>query len=240
MNNFQVKAILLDLDNTLVDTKGADTKAYSKVENYICTNYQHFNSKEAILAFQKLLKEKEIDPDGIKTPDEWRTGLWQTALGSDVSLALASEVYQLWKDTRIEGIFFTKEIKSFLRALRLKYKLLLLTNGDSVIQRSKIKQCNARDYFDGMVISGDEPHAKPHISIFEKSFKMLSVTSTECIMVGDSLATDIEGGINSDCLATVWINPGGHPPASSAPKPHYTISSILELTNVLDKIANKS
>ncbi|XP_033125860.1 N-acylneuraminate-9-phosphatase-like [Anneissia japonica] len=240
MTGSHIKGLLLDLDNTLVDTKGADVNAYSKVEHYLSTNCKNCDPKAVIKHFQKLLKEKEIDPDGIKSADDWRTSLWQTALSDNACQKTSSEIYQLWKDTRIEGIFFTEEVQSLLKQLRSEYKLLLLTNGDSVIQRAKIKQCRAEEYFESIVISGDEPHPKPHPSIFEKSFKMLSVFPDECVMIGDSLATDIQGGINSNCRATVFVNPGGQPPVNSTcPKPHYTIESILELPRILDEIADK-
>lgn len=62
-------------------------------------------------------------------------------------------------------------------------------------------------------------------------FTFPQVKPCECVMVGDKLETDVQGGVNSG-MVTVWLNGRGR----TAPRdlqPDYTIDQILEVTTVL-------
>ena len=56
------------------------------------------------------------------------------------------------------------------------------------------------------------------------------------VVVGDTLETDIQGGLNAGLKATVWINKNGVVPLKSSPTPHYIVSSVLELPALLHSI----
>ena len=53
-------------------------------------------------------------------------------------------------------------------------------------------------------------------------------------MVGDSLTSDIQGGINAG-IATCWVNPT-HAPADPYILPDYEIESITQLDALLEKL----
>ncbi|XP_072168049.1 N-acylneuraminate-9-phosphatase-like [Diadema setosum] len=232
----RIAAVIFDLDNTLIWTKQSDANAFVQVTRFIKKEIPSSNAEEIVATFRKLLLAAEKDPDNKVPIDEWRTALWKKALNSNQNEEFASRVYQLWKKLRLEGLYFDEEVKLLLKSLRLKYKLALLTNGDSQVQREKIAQIGAEDYFDEIIISGDHAEAKPHPSIFKTSCKLLGVESAQCIMVGDSQDTDIQGGTNAKMLATVWINPHGKQPSQDFVKPDYTIKSVLELDGVLNQL----
>ena len=54
--------------------------------------------------------------------------------------------------------------------------------------------------------------------------------------VGDSLTADIQGGINAELAATVWVNRNGVPLPSDAPKPSHTIAHVTELSMLLENL----
>lgn len=60
---------------------------------------------------------------------------------------------------------------------------------------------------------------------------------TQALHVGDSLASDIQGGINARLGGTVWVNPAGAPPPLGGPQPTFTVRCITELPGVLDRMA---
>jgi phosphoglycolate phosphatase-like HAD superfamily hydrolase len=48
-------------------------------------------------------------------------------------------------------------------------------------------------YFDAVVVSGDEPHAKPHRHMFDTALQRCGGTSmARVVMVGDSITADIK------------------------------------------------
>ncbi|XP_070578953.1 N-acylneuraminate-9-phosphatase-like [Ptychodera flava] len=240
-NDANIKLLIFDLDNTLVDTKRADKLAFEEVKNFLQKECPNLDVDGVVSLFRKYVTEAEVDPEEKISVDEWRTHLWGKAIGNGYvsSNGLDKQVYSKWKEMRLKEIFFTEEVKDLLVRLRQKYKLTLMTNGDSTVQHEKVAVCSAEEYFDSIIVSGDYPHAKPHPSIYEVAFKQFSVLPSECVMIGDSLKTDIEGGLNSGLFATVWINPNSAEPSGFDPEPCYSIPSVLLLEGVLTNMHSK-
>ncbi|XP_077995562.1 N-acylneuraminate-9-phosphatase-like [Glandiceps talaboti] len=239
-NGVDIKLLIFDLDNTLVETKNADKLAVQEVKKLLKQECPDNDVDKVVCTYKKYLSETEIDPENKLPVDEWRTKLWTKAIsnGSPVSSDLPAKVYTLWKETRLKNIYFTQEIKDLLERLRQKYKLALMTNGDSKVQSEKVAVSNAEAYFDSIIISGDYEHAKPHPSIYDVAFKQFSVSPKQCVMIGDNLKTDIAGGLNSGLYANIWINPTGQEPSGCDPEPCYSLSNVLLLEDVLKDLGN--
>ncbi|KAG7229973.1 hypothetical protein INR49_009693 [Caranx melampygus] len=145
---------------------------------------------------QKLLHEN-FDPAAGRSIDDVRVGHWeesiQETMGSDSPPSLAAECYYLWKNSRLELLSLSPQISDLLKELRSRYKLLVLTNGETQTQREKVEAVGCEEFFDAVVIGGEHEEQKPSLSIFTLCFSMLGVEAQDCIMVGDSLDTDIKG-----------------------------------------------
>lgn len=129
-----------------------------------------------------------------------------------------------------------EDVKTMLTELRKEVYLLLLTNGDRQTQREKIDACACQSYFDAIVVGGEQKEEKPAPSIFHYCCDLLGVQPGDCVMVGDTLETDIQGGLSAGLKATVWINKNSIVPLKSSPIPHYIVSSVLELPALLQSI----
>lgn len=230
-----ISAILFDLDNTLVDTAGAGKVAIHEVSELLKRKLDRANISDICERFIRKLLKESFNPSAGQTIDEVRINHWHEALqeaGVYPGQDLASECYYIWKKTRLQTLSLPPDVLVLLESLKSSFKLLLLTNGDSQTQREKIEAVGCEDLFDAVVVGGEHAEQKPAASIFIHCFELLGVKPQECIMVGDSLDTDIQGGINAGVRATVWINKEG----ASAPQnitPDYNIPSVLDLPNVL-------
>lgn len=184
---------------------------------------------------QKLFLES-FDPSAGRTIDEVRVGHWdesiQEAVGSS-SPSLAAQCYYLWKTSRQEVLRLSPETSNLLKQLGSTYKLLLLTNGVAQVQREKVKAVGCEEFFDAIVIGGEHAEQKPFLSIFTLCFSMLGVEAKDCVVVGDTLDTDIQGGFNAGVRATVWISSAGGPVPNGSVEPDYTIPTVLDLPHVL-------
>ena len=117
--------------------------------------------------------------------------------------------------------------------------MLLSTDGHRDIQRAKLaapKIAGALGKFDHIIVGGEQPFEKPHPSIFETALKLVSVEAKDVIHVGDSLTTDIGGGIAANLRATVWVNASGKPPPEGRPEPTFEVSTVFELPGVIEKL----
>ncbi|XP_006638877.2 N-acylneuraminate-9-phosphatase [Lepisosteus oculatus] len=236
MGSNGLKAILFDLDNTLIDTAGVGKIAIQKVHRLLKDTFGHEDHIGEICdRFKLKLLHESFDPT-VSTIDDVRTSYWDQAIreikGTSPSPTLAPACYELWKTTRLQHLAVPDPVRGTLEELRKKYKLLLLTNGDSQTQREKIEAVQCGDLFDAVVVGGEHPEQKPALSIFLHCFDILAVKPSECIMVGDSLDTDIQGGSTAGVRATVWVSANDRP--ASAVTPDYTIATVLELPRILE------
>uniref|UniRef100_A0A673TJI6 N-acetylneuraminic acid phosphatase n=1 Tax=Suricata suricatta TaxID=37032 RepID=A0A673TJI6_SURSU len=226
----QVRAVFFDLDNTLIDTAGASRKGMLEVTSRLP---RWLYTVPVSIA---LLKEAYC----LSRSCRFRTLHWEEAIqetkGGAANRKLAEECYFLWKSTRLQHMILPEDVKAMLTELRKEVRLLLLTNGDRQTQREKIEACACQSYFDAIVVGGEQKEEKPSPSIFYYCCNLLGVQPDDCVMVGDTLETDIQGGLNAGLKATVWINKNGIMPLKSSPMPHYIVSSVLELPAVLQSI----
>lgn len=133
----------------------------------------------------------------------------------------------------MEVLSLSPQTSKLLKQLRTSYKLLLLTNGAAEVQREKVKAVGCEEFFDAIVIGGEHGEQKPFPSIFTSCFNTLNIKAEDCVVVGDDLDTDIQGGVNAGVRATVWISSAGGRIPNGAVKPDYIIATVLDLPGVL-------
>jgi len=111
-----------------------------------------------------------------------------------------------------------------------KVRMYIVTNGIGFIQRERQKRSGLLPFFDGCFISEDMGYEKPDVRYFEKAASSIENFSKEhTLIVGDSLSSDIRGGINFG-IDTCWYNPKGMTaPDDMAEKITYTVKSFKEI-----------
>ncbi len=125
----------------------------------------------------------------------------------------------------IEGAFET------LAALHPACKMLVLTNGLSKVQRARLAGSPIEPFISALVISQEVGAAKPAAAIFDAAFAMVgNPAKTKVLMVGDSLTSDIRGGIQYG-IDTCWFNPQGEPRPEDMPITYEirSLPGLLEL-----------
>lgn len=119
-----------------------------------------------------------------------------------------------------------------LRALRETYRFAIVTNGLQAVQRSRLARSEIREYIDELIISEEVRAAKPKAEFFEAAFARMGYPDrSEVLLIGDSLTSDMRGGVDYG-LATCWYNPAGEPRPADLPITH-EISHLCELLEIL-------
>lgn len=107
----------------------------------------------------------------------------------------------------------------------------VVTNG-APEQRVKLEVAQLARYFDSVVISSDYGVRKPDAALFRLAMDELRAErDSQAVMVGDDLATDIEGGLRAGLL-TVWVS-GGRTRHPDAPVPTHTVRDVVEAGRLL-------
>ena len=116
-----------------------------------------------------------------------------------------------------------------------KYRLFLASNGTPVVQQGRMTSADLYPYFEQSFISEEIGYNKPAKEYFQIAFSRIpGFDPAECVMVGDSLTGDIQGGKNAG-LRTVWVNPH-HKVAPDHLKPDYEIEYLADLPKLLEEI----
>lgn len=216
----QPKAILFDLDDTLIERDGM-LEAFS--HPFLHHFFPDATGDEYTQIYETFIR---LDNGGYTTRPElfhkMYAALGKTAPPPD------EEMLTYWNTRFADHIVFIPGAETILRALKAGGRLLgLITNGNPVLQNSKIDRTGFRSLFDHILVSGTFGCDKPDPRIFRASLDALHVTADDAIYIGDNLVNDIYGahGIG---MKAVWANYSGLA-NHTAYSPDFEIHAITEL-----------
>lgn len=198
----KLRAVIFDIDNTLVNRKVAFLRLCHYFIDKYGDKYPYRCSKQELIDYFI-----EIDQNGYGKLEDMVPKLakfWKLPLSP-----------QEFIDER--NLVFGKmtvpypETCEVLDILKNKYKLGVITNGFSSVQREKIRTAGIEDYFDDIIVSGELEFEKPDTRIFMLSCEHLKVSPEEAIYVGDYYPNDIAGAMKAKIMP-IWIceNPDEH------------------------------
>ena len=117
-------------------------------------------------------------------------------------------------------------------------RIYIITNGATVNARGRIASTGLDRYIDGLFVSEDMGVAKPSKAYFDMCLKQIGEPKESCIVIGDSLSSDMLGAKNYS-LASVWFTPQGD--VQSAMREYdidYCANNYDELFDTLKKWAS--
>lgn len=228
-----VEFLFLDLDDTILDFHKAEHIALGKTlqafglspnEDVMC-RYSQINR-----AHWERLERKELSREQVLV------GRF-AVLFSEYGITVDPErVARCYEDYLSVGHYFLPGAEDALESLSQKYKLYLASNGTAKVQAGRLKSANISHYFAEIFVSQDIGADKPDKLYFDRcAEKIPGYDPHKAMMVGDSLTSDILGGLNAG-MQTVWVNPNhnSHPENIC---PDYEIESISQLEELLDTLA---
>ena len=133
-------------------------------------------------------------------------------------------------------VFFIKDAKEVCKKMKEKCKVYVLTNGVERVQKKRLEKSGLLEYIDDVFISETVGSQKPDYSFYEYVYKKIGKPDkTRIIMLGDSLSSDIQGGINFG-IDTCWFNPK-HIENNKiiGDKITYEIDNLLEFLDIIGK-----
>lgn len=131
--------------------------------------------------------------------------------------------------------FYMDGAKELVTLLKEKgYRQYVVTNGVNSTQASKMKRSGLDRIMDGVFVSELMGYPKPRKEYFDACFAALpGVTREECILVGDSLTSDMRGAENAG-VASCWFNPAGRAKDVEV-RTDYEIRRLEELLAILEQ-----
>lgn len=223
--------ILWDLDQTILDFNRSMEYAlrYSFDKLQLALDEGQIALYSAINdSYWKRLERGEI------TKDEVLIGRFRTffeRLG--ITGRAPEEIADIYQDALGSVFFFRDEADKLIMQLKEQgYKQYIITNGVNRTQAKKLRLSGLDKLVDGVFVSELLGHPKPQKEYFDACFeRMEGITREECILVGDSITSDMQGGINAG-VTTCWYNPDKQP-NSSGLAVDYEIRDLWELPTII-------
>lgn len=227
-----IEFLFLDLDDTILDFHKAEHLALAKTlygfglepTEQVLTRYSQINK-----AHWERLERKEL------TREEILVGRFEVLFGEYGMTVDPVQCARSYEGNLSEGHYFLPGAREAVESLSRKYKLYLASNGTARVQAGRLESANISHFFQEIFISQEIGANKPDIAYFDACFaKIPDFDVTKAMIVGDSLTSDILGGIQAG-MKTCWVNPNGKP-ARVDIRPDYEIKALSQLEDLLDSL----
>ena len=238
MKNYRYTHLIFDVDDTLLDFG----KAFYGAQRNMASLLGMECSEEYIRAAEACGYRawRECGMENISSPEVQQNyhALYEEYLrrqcrylcehfGSDVPEIVLKECYVgSVTGSRVPMEPDTLEV---YRRLSEKYSLVLATNGMTAMQTARTAEF--MPYTHSLFVSQSVGAIKPTGEFFGYMMERLGCEAGECLMIGDSLSSDIAGAKNAG-MDACWYNPKGKPLTGSA-APDHVIGRISELAEIL-------
>ena len=223
--------ILFDADGTLLDFHRSEYEALSDAMDQIGMPYDD----EVIATYSRINDGlwKQLERGEILKQDLFyrRFELFFESYGFVWDAHDMAKRYMHALSTKGHLLEGAKEL---CEALYGKVRMYIVTNGVDFIQKGRFAVCGISSYFEERFISDDIGFEKPRVEYFEAVAKRISDFCPErTLIVGDSLSSDIQGGINFG-IDTCWYNPRGKEiPESMAGKITYVAKDFEQIRRLI-------
>lgn len=207
--------VLFDADGTLFDFERAETYALeaafrdsglaykpSYLHDYSTVNREAWrqfergeitNAELRVVRFERFCERAGVEEDPQRLSARYLSRLAETS-------------------------FLIEGASEVVRELSGRCRLAIVTNGLTEVQRGRFGRSPISSHFEQIIISEEVGSQKPDPSIFAYTLERMGLRDkTTVLMVGDSLSSDIQGGVNFG-IDTCWFNPSAQPlPAGGGP-----------------------
>lgn len=229
-----IKAVLLDFDQTLVDSaegfRYAEKQAQKKIFDSIATT-----SWEDFLSAYRRLRKQFHAASNLSRKALWEEVYWYYCRASDAAVLERWED-DYWQAVKARTVLFPEAL-STLRSLAGRYKLAAISNTQAQAGSQKhrlVEMPQVMECFGTVMVAGEGGvPPKPDRRVFLTCLETLGVDPSQAVFVGDDWRADICGATDAG-LRAIWIK--HHLLSRSWPQPDRDISApvITSLESLLD------
>lgn len=219
--------LLFDADDTLLDFKRCEAAALEKM---MLHRGLPFDKEDVELysrinqSYWEMYERGEIPKSAISVG---RYKEFFKVKGVETDAFIAAKTYEGFLS---EQHFMIDGALQLLERISKFCDIYIITNGTDYIQKRRLMESGITALSKGTFISEIVGAPKPEKQYFDYVLKNVNETDkSKILVVGDSMSSDILGGINAG-LDTCWYNPNSKVPKY---KPTYEIKKLSQILEVL-------
>ncbi|KRN34383.1 HAD superfamily hydrolase [Liquorilactobacillus mali] len=226
------QTLLFDIDDTLLDFGAAENEAleklFSRVDGVKLTDTIKKDYKKFNQSLWKSMEQGKLSREKLLSTRF--TEFFNQEFGIEVDNNKMSEQYLTYLSQGHQEVTGAHQLLNELQ--QQSFKLFVVTNGVERVQTKRLADSHFDAYFTDIFISEQTGYQKPNKKFFNYVFNKISdFDSDNSLIIGDSLTSDIAGGINAG-IDTVWFNPE-HKRNLTNYSADYTVHRLSEIKNLL-------
>ncbi len=222
-----IKAIVFDLDNTLVDFMLMKRRAVDAAVHAMVDSGLHLTEQEAKEKINAIYQREGIEYQQVF--DELLMNEYGRIDYKIISAGIVA--YRTAREAALKP--YPKVFPTLVELIKMGIKLAIVSDAPSSEAWLRLSYLNFHHLFDAIVTFDDSGERKPSPVPFNLALSRLGLNANECLMIGDWAERDVVGA-KSVGMKTVFARYGDtfdtiHPGSD------YDINSIDELINIVKK-----
>ncbi|MBI1845891.1 MAG: HAD family hydrolase [Candidatus Rokubacteria bacterium] len=230
-----MRALLLDLDDTLLDYSGDIDVSWRVACTTGCAG-SRVDAERLVTAVEASRRAFWDDPARFRAERVNMFGAWRKIVEGGLArlgiedLELATHIATGYEALRRERMrLFPDALATLEHLCERGVPLGLVTNGDASQQRYKLERWDLAKYFDVIVIEGEFGAGKPDEVVYRHALDALGVAAAETWMAGDHLEFDVAGPQRLGVRGAWLDRAGAGLPDGVATRPDRIIRALTEL-----------
>ena len=225
------KYLLIDNDNTIMDFSASEYDCIGKTLRAFSLPDDDATRKAYAAINDGVWKDFEKGKIKREEIPHLRFGGLLKHLKVEANDELVAAFAKRYEDELANSAILFDGATDFLREIRKYMKVYIVTNGLKHIQRKRFADTNMENEVDGIVISAEIGFQKPQKEFFDYTLSLAGIDNAdEAIVVGDSLSSDIAGGLAAGIDTCLFDPKYKH---NDAAEPKYIVHSYKELLALL-------
>ncbi|SRR5579871_122832 len=226
-----LRAVSLDLDNTLWDTPPVLERAEAALERWLARHAPGIAARFDRDA-QKQLRAALAAAHPAHAHDvSWlrREALTRCALAAGYPTAMAELAFaEFLRERNVIELYADTE--PALERMARRVPLFALTNGNACVTRVGIGR-----YFAGALDAAAAGAAKPDARIFERLAQLAALPAGAMLHVGDDALADVVGA-RAAGFRTAWVNRAGDPWPAELPAADHEVRDLNGLAELVESL----
>lgn len=227
----KIKAVIFDLDNTLVDFMKMKEVAIDAAADAMIDAGLPLKKADAVKKINEVYQEKGIEYQSVF--DQFLLNV----MGYVNPKILAAGIIAYRRARESTLVSYPKVTITLLELLKRGLRLAVVSDAPRLQAWLRLGGLNIHNYFDVVVTFDDTNKRKPDAEPFRKTLELLNLNADEVIMVGDWPERDIVGAKLLG-MKTVFAR-YGDTFGTKISGADWDIDEIYELINIIDSINNK-
>jgi putative hydrolase of the HAD superfamily len=225
-----IKAILFDIDNTLIDFYNFKNKCVDAALDAMIRAGLKIKKQDAWKIIKELYEEYGMEYKEIFQ------AFMKKAIGK-IDYRILSHGLLAYRKARLNVLVPYPNVKQTIQKLKKKYKIAVLS--DAPIEKAwmRIVLMDIDKLLDIVITFEDTKKRKPHPLPFRKAVEKLKVHPSEILMVGDSIHKDMQGAKRIGMHTCLALYGRTLIPKKNPENVDFMINHISDLLKIAKKIS---